>query len=93
MGLFFLAIGITLVVLSFVTEDWNSISIVSIGIGQLCAGAFMLIIYFVENKRQYLTLRNGELIKNTLIPKNIKLTEVTSISEVAGDLRFIMEKR
>jgi len=52
----------------------------------------MFIIYYFENQKQYLTLKNGKLIKNTLIPKKIKLSKIKSIREFAGDLKFIMEK-
>lgn len=92
MGIFFVAIGIILVLLSFITSEWKEISLASIGIGQMGAGIFMFIIYYFENRKQYLTLKNGELIKNTLFPKKIKLTEIKSIREFAGDLKLITEK-
>lgn len=87
-----MAIGILIVLLSFVTEEWKSISMNSIGIGQISAGIFMLALYYFENEKQYLTLKNGELIKNSLFPKKIKLTDIKSIREFAGDLKLIMEK-
>jgi hypothetical protein len=37
-------------------------------------------------------MENGELIKNTLFPKKIKLYEIKSIREFAGDLKLITEK-
>ena len=92
MGIFFVAIGIILFSLSFVTGEWKEISIASIGIGQIGAGIFMFIIYYFENRNQYLTLKNGELIKNTLFPKKIKLAEIKSIKEFAGDLKLITQK-
>jgi hypothetical protein len=92
LGIFFISLGIILVLLSFVTGEWKSISLNSIGIGQIGAGIFMFIIYYFENQKQYLTLKNGKLIKNTLIPKKIKLSKIKSIREFAGDLKFIMEK-
>lgn len=92
MGIFFIAIGTILVLLSFVTGEWKTISLEAIGVGQFAAGIFMLISYYFENKKQYLTLKNGELIKNTLISKKIKLTEIKSIREFAGHLTLIMEK-
>lgn len=78
---------------NFFTGEWNDILIQSIGVGQLGAGVFMLIIYLYENKNQYLTLGNGELIKNTLFPEKIKLNEIKSIREFAGDLKLITEKK
>ena len=92
MGIFFVAIGIILVLLSFITSEWKEISLASIGIGQIGAGLFIFIIYYFENRKQYLTLKNGELIKNTLFPKKIKLSELKSIREFAGDLRLIAQK-
>ncbi|WP_034058499.1 hypothetical protein [Lacinutrix jangbogonensis] len=92
LGIFFTALGIILALLSLVTSDWRDISIKTVGIGQLGAGLFMFIIYYFENKKQYLTLNNGELIKNTLFPKKIKLSEVKSIREFAGDLKLILKK-
>ena len=52
----------------------------------------MFIIYYFENRKQYLTLKNGELIKNSLFPKKIKLTEIKSIREFAVDLKLNTEK-
>ena len=91
-GIFFMAIGIIAILIAFVTGEWKSISINSIGIGQISAGIFMLALHYFENKKQYLTLKNGELTKNTLFPKKIKLTEVKSIREFAGDLKLLTEK-
>lgn len=91
MGIFFVTIGIILVLLSSIIKC-TEISLASIGIGQILAGIPMFIIYYFENKKQYLTLKNGELIKNTLFPKKIKLKEVKSIREFAGDLKLITEK-
>jgi dipeptide/tripeptide permease len=51
MGIFFVAIGIILFLLSFVTGEWKEISIASIGIGQIGAGIFMFIIYYFEKRR------------------------------------------
>ena len=52
----------------------------------------MFIIYYFENRKQCLTLKDGELIKNTLFPKKIKLSEVKSTREFAGDLKLITQK-
>ena len=90
--MFFIAFGMILVLLSFVTGNWKVISIQSVGIGQIGAGIFMLILYYIENEKQYLTLKNGELIKNTLFSKKIKLNQITYIKEFAGDLKLFSEK-
>jgi len=91
MRIFFVSIGIILVMLSFITSEWKEISLASIGIGQIGAGIVMFIIYYFENRKQYLTLKNGELIKNSLFPKKIKLAEIISIKEFAGDLKLITQ--
>lgn len=92
MGVIIVTIGIILVLLSIVIGDWTVVSIQSVGVGQIGAGIFMFIMYYFENKTQYLTLKNGLLIKNTLVPKKIKLSEITTIKEFAGDLKLIIEK-
>ncbi|WP_426430085.1 hypothetical protein ACPX19_11165 [Winogradskyella sp. HB-48] len=91
-GIFFISIGIILVLLSFVIGEWKEISIQSVGVGQFGAGFFMLIFYYFENRKQYLTIENGELTKNTLFPKKIKLNQIKSIKEFAGDLKLITDK-
>lgn len=92
MGIFFMSIGIILVLQSFIIGEWKEISIQSIGVGQFGAGIFMIVIYFFEKRKQYLTLKNGTLIKNTVFPKKIKLSEIESIREFAGDLKLISDK-
>ena len=94
MAIFFVAIGIIIVLLSVVAEYRKGISsFKSIGIGQIFAGISIFMLYYFEKKKQYLTLKNGELIKHTLIPKRIKLSEIKSIREFAGDLKLIMERK
>lgn len=92
MGIFFVAMGIILVMISFFVSDWKEISLASIGIGQIGAGICMFLIYYFENRKQYLTLKNGELIKNVLFQKKIKLSEIKFIREFAGDLKLITQK-
>ena len=92
-GKFFLLFGVVLVLISFLIGKWRIVSIESIGIGQIAAGFFMLILYFFKNKNQYLTLKNGELLKNGLLPKKIKLNEISEIKEFAGDIKVYAEKK
>jgi len=92
MGIFFISIGIILVLLSFVIGEWKEISIQSVGVGQIGAGIFMLILYYFENRKQYLKMENGELTKNKLFPKKIKLNKIKSIREFAGDIKLITDK-
>lgn len=46
-------------------------------------------LHYFKNKNQYLTIKDGELIKNTLFPKRIKLSEIKSVKEFAGDIKLI----
>lgn len=92
MGIFFVAVGIILVLLSFISSEWREISLTSVGVGQIGAGVFMFLIYCYENRKQYLTLKNGVLIKNSLFPKKIKLDEINTVKEFAGDLKLITQK-
>ena len=41
--------------------------------------------YLFENKKQYLTIENGIISKNHLIPKKINLNEIKRIKKFAGD--------
>ncbi|APY00060.1 hypothetical protein [Lacinutrix venerupis] len=91
-GLFFLITGIVLLIISITTTKWEEVSIFSIGFGQALAGIFMLIIYYFENKLQYLTITNGEIVKNTLFFKKIKISEIKLTKEFAGDLILKTDK-
>lgn len=65
----------------------------AVGIGEIAGGIFGLVIYYYESKNQYLTFKNGKLIKHTLIPKRVNLAEVKSVKEFAGDIRLIMDEK
>ena len=49
-------------------------------IGALCFGA-----YLFESKQQYLTIENGIVSKNQLLPQKINLNEVKQVKKFAGD--------
>lgn len=53
--------------------------------GYLIMGILYLGTYLFENSKQYLTIENGIISKNLLIPKNINLNEITRIKKFAGD--------
>lgn len=92
MGLFFIAIGITSFLLTYLINVGGfEFLFKAVGIGEIAGGIFTLILYYFENKNQYLTLKNGELIKHTLIPKRVNLAKVKSIKEFAGDIKLIMD--
>jgi len=85
MGLFFISIGIILIIISFVTGKFENISIDSIGVGQIAAGIFMLLYYNFELKKQYLIIGNGFIKQNSPFGKNINLAEIKRIEKFAGD--------
>lgn len=73
---FYLILGITAVIL---TPD-NIFNY-----GYLIIGILHLGTYLYENNKQYLTIENGIITINHLIPKKINLSEINSIKEFAGD--------
>ena len=91
MGIVFISIGILLIVLSEGMGEWNHISLETIGIAQIFVGIFMFLVYLFENKKQYLTFKNGEIVKNTLFPKKVKISDIKSVRSFAGDIKLITE--
>jgi hypothetical protein len=53
--------------------------------GYLLLGILYVGTYLFENKKQYLTIENGIISKNHLIPKKINLNEIKRIKKFAGD--------
>ena len=53
--------------------------------GYLIIGILHFGTYFFENNKQYLTIENGIISKNHLIPKKIKLNEINRIKKFAGE--------
>lgn len=92
MSVISIAFGIIILLISIAIEGLTYTVFIAVGIGEISSGIFMLIVYYFESKKQYLTLKNGELTKNTLFPKKIKLTEIKSIREFAGDLKFLTKR-
>lgn len=86
MGMAFICIGVVLFVVSLFTGPIKSLSLDAIGIGQLMGGGLLCCLYSYELKKQYLTIKNGTIVKNTLFPKKAKLSEIQSIKEFAGEL-------
>jgi len=79
-----IAIGLVLILIAFFYEKWP----IYFGIGQLAAGIFILLVYFHRKKKGYFMLKNGKLIKNSLITGKIKLADILSIKQFAGDMKF-----
>lgn len=53
--------------------------------GYLAFGLIYLGTYFFEQNKQYLTIENGIITKNQIIPRQIKLDEIIHIKKLAGD--------
>jgi hypothetical protein len=91
MGFVFIVLGILFELVSFFLLDFQYASLNSVGVGLLGGGIFMLGRYAFETSKQYLSLHNGVLIKNNVIPLKIKLNEIIAIREFAGDLKLKTE--
>lgn len=93
-GLLFIALGIMFFLIPYVVGVGKyDFLFKAVGIGEIAGGIFGLIIYYYESKNQYLTFKNGELTKHTLFPKSVKLSDVKSIKEFAGDIKLIIDKK
>ena len=53
--------------------------------GYLIIGILYFGTYLFENNKQYLTIENGVISKNHLIPKKINLNEIKHVKRFAGD--------
>uniref|UniRef100_UPI00404A11F6 hypothetical protein n=1 Tax=Gelidibacter sp. TaxID=2018083 RepID=UPI00404A11F6 len=79
----YLIFGILWLVLGTTSVIFNSDNIFNYG--YLIMGILYLGTYLFENNKQYLTIENGIISKNHLIPKKINLNEVKRIKKFAGD--------
>lgn len=91
MGIGFIFIGVLLILLSEGMDQWKIMSLDAIGIGHIFVGIFLFAVYLFENKKQYLTVKNGEIIKNTMFPQKTKLTDIKSVRHFAGDIKLMTE--
>ncbi len=92
LGLYFLIAGVLMIIAFMLFSDSKEFEFDSAGIGLIGAGIFSLAIYCYEKKKQYLTIKNGILKKNTLFPKNINLNEINRIKKFAGDYKLKTNK-
>lgn len=91
-GLIFVIAGVLVTIAFALFSDSNKFELESAGIGLIGFGIFSLVIYYYENRKQYLTIKNGILTKNTLIPKKIDLSEIEQIKKFAGDYKLKSNK-
>ena len=79
----YLIFGILWLVLGTTAVIFNSDNIFNYG--YLIIGILYFVTYLFENNKQYLTIENGIITKNQLIPKKINLNEIMRIKKFAGD--------
>ena len=84
---YYLIFGILFLVLGTTAVIFNSDNIFNYG--YLVLGILYIGTYLFENKKQYLTIENGIISKNHLIPKKINLNEIKRIKKFAGDYILI----
>jgi len=92
LGLYFVIAGTLMTIAFTIFNESNEFQLDSTGTGLIGAGIFSLIIYYYEKEKQYLTIKNGILTKNTLISKNINLKEINQIKKFAGDYKLKTSK-
>jgi hypothetical protein len=80
---YYLIFGILWLVLGTIAVIFNSEFFFNYG--YLLIGILYVGTYLFENKKQYLTIENGVISKNHLIPKKINLNEIKRIKKFAGD--------
>ena len=79
----YLIFGIIWLVLGTTAVIFNSDNVFNYG--YLIIGILYFGTYLFENNKQYLTIENGIISKNHLIPKKINLNEIKRIRHFAGD--------
>ncbi|WP_107039689.1 hypothetical protein [Brumimicrobium mesophilum] len=92
MGKLFLGLGLFFILLSFVYKDWEGISPLAIGVGEISAGIVMLFVYSYQKKKQYLSIQADEITKHGIFSKKIDLKDIIAIKEFAGDIKLKTER-
>lgn len=54
---------------------------------------FLIMHYLFEKRKQYLSIEDGIITKNSLFPNKVNLKEVIQVKEFAGDLKLITKKK
>ena len=79
----YMIFGILWLVLGTIAVIFNSDNVFNYG--YIVIGILYFGTYLFENNKQYLTIENGIISKNHLIPKKINLNEIKRIKKFAGD--------
>ncbi len=91
LGIFFIISGIILTVVFTIYGGLEELNLDGSGIGLIGGGILALITHYYVKQKQYLTIKNGILIKNSLFPKKINLNQIRRIKKFAGDYTLITE--
>ncbi|MBO3100091.1 hypothetical protein [Gelidibacter pelagius] len=83
---YFMAIGILWLIFGVIAVIFFSDNIFNYG--YLLLGILYFSIYLFEHNKQYLTIEDGTISKNHLIPKKINLKDIKSIKLFAGDYKL-----
>tara|TARA_R110001632_G_scaffold45215_3_gene114860 strand:+ start:395 stop:781 length:387 start_codon:yes stop_codon:yes gene_type:complete len=79
----YLIFGIIWLVFGTTAVIFNSENVFNYG--YIIIGILYFGTYIFENNKHYLTIENGTISKNHLIPKKINLNEIKRIKKFAGD--------
>lgn len=88
LGIYFVIVGTILTITFTIFSDSDKYELRSGAIGLIVTGTFSFVRYYYEKKKQYLTIKNGILTKNSLFPKKIKLNEIKRIRKFSGDYKL-----
>uniref|UniRef100_UPI00404AE5D5 hypothetical protein n=1 Tax=Gelidibacter sp. TaxID=2018083 RepID=UPI00404AE5D5 len=80
---YYLIFGIIWLVFGTTAVIFNSENVFNYG--YIIIGILYFGTYLFENNKHYLTIENGIISKNHLIPKKINLNEIKRIKKFAGD--------
>lgn len=86
LGITFLSVAVIFLIIAVFTSEKLEPFITPVGISQIAGGVFMLFMYFFEKKNQYLTIKEGEITRNSIFKKKVKISDITSAKYFAGDL-------
>lgn len=101
LGFASLGLGGIFLLLHYTVGEYNGFPIfMMLSVGQITSAAIGLIMFSYQKRKQYLSLEEGVLVKNSFFPKKICLQDVKTIKEYAGKIYlkggkedFIIEKQ
>lgn len=90
-GIYSIVIGVLMFILKLFT-DTVKIPLIPLSIGFIGGGFFKIFMYYFQKRKQYLTIDNNILIKNSLIKKEINLNDIIEIEKFGGYYTLKNEK-